>query len=61
MSLSPPDVSKGTRLSFEKVEKLKTTAFYRAIGVNKERLGQTIERIGWDDFRQQTIPSKYNN
>jgi len=34
-------------------------AYYRKQGENKERLGETIDRLGWDEFRQQTIPEKY--
>lgn len=34
-------------------------AYYRNHGKTKERLGQTIDRLGWDDFLHQTIPGKY--
>ena len=34
-------------------------AYYRTQGIAKERLGQTIHRLGWDEFMQQTIPQKY--
>lgn len=33
--------------------------YYKEHGKSKERLGQTIERLGWDAFAQQTIPTKY--
>lgn len=33
--------------------------YYRTHGKTKERLGQTIERLGWDDFYKQTIPEQY--
>jgi len=35
-------------------------AYYRQQGTSKERLGQTIDRLGWDEFRQQAIPEKYH-
>lgn len=36
-------------------------AYFRKRGISKECLGQTIDRLGWDEFRHQTIPEKYNN
>lgn len=33
-------------------------AYYRKQGKSKERLGQTIDRLGWDEFRQQTLLEK---
>lgn len=34
-------------------------AWYREHGREKERLGSTIDRIGWEDFVQNTIPTDY--
>jgi len=34
-------------------------AYYRTQGKTKEHLGQTIDRLGWAKFIQQTIPEKY--
>lgn len=34
-------------------------AYYRGHGKPKERLGKTIERLGWNDFCKQTIPEQY--
>ncbi|MBP2627450.1 MAG: nitrite and sulfite reductase 4Fe-4S region [Firmicutes bacterium] len=34
-------------------------AYYHTRGKTKERLGQTINRLGWDEFIKQTIPEKY--
>lgn len=34
-------------------------AYYRQQGKTKERLGQTIDRLGWDEFVKQTIPKKH--
>ncbi|MBC8015498.1 MAG: nitrite reductase [Sporomusaceae bacterium] len=34
-------------------------AYYRKQGKTKERLGQTLDRLSWDDFIKQTIPEKY--
>lgn len=34
-------------------------AYYSAHGKTKERLGETIDRLGWDDFNKQTIPAQY--
>lgn len=34
-------------------------AYYRAHGKTKERLGETIDRLGWDDFNKQTLPVQY--
>lgn len=34
-------------------------AYYRQQGKTKERLGQTIERHGWDEFIRKSIPEKY--
>ncbi|WP_378955765.1 nitrite reductase [Pelosinus sp. sgz500959] len=34
-------------------------AYYRAQGKSKERLGQTIDRLGWTEFIEKTIPSQY--
>ena len=36
-------------------------AYYSKQGKNKEHLGQTIDHLGWDEFRQQVIPEKFNN
>lgn len=33
--------------------------YYRTHGKPKERLGQAIDRLGWDDFMKQTIPDSY--
>jgi len=33
--------------------------YYRKYGKSKERLGETIDRVGWSDFIQDTIPAKY--
>lgn len=33
--------------------------YYRANGKTKERLGETIQRLGWDEFIRETIPSEY--
>ncbi|AIF54213.1 nitrite reductase [Pelosinus sp. UFO1] len=33
--------------------------FYRQHGKTKERLGQLITRIGWEQFINETIPSQY--
>lgn len=33
--------------------------YYRKHGKTKERLGQTLDRKGWDEFIKQTIPEKY--
>lgn len=34
-------------------------AYYRQHGRTKERLGQMIDRLGWDDFLTATIPAPY--
>ena len=34
-------------------------AYYRNQGKTKERLGQTIDRLGWGEFISQTIPEQY--
>lgn len=34
-------------------------AYYTTQGKSKERLGQTIDRLGWDQFTKETIPEKY--
>lgn len=34
-------------------------AYYQQHGKTKERLGKVIERLGWEEFIQQTIPEKY--
>ena len=34
-------------------------AYYRAEGKTRERLGQTIDRTGWDEFIKQSIPQHY--
>jgi NAD(P)H-nitrite reductase large subunit len=34
-------------------------AYYKSQGKVKERLGQVIERLGWDNFITQTIPEHY--
>ncbi len=34
-------------------------AYYRAHGKSKERLGETINRLGWAEFMEETIPSEY--
>lgn len=34
-------------------------AYYRKYGVNKERLGDTLTRTGWDDFIAAVIPEPY--
>lgn len=34
-------------------------AYYKAHGKPKERIGQTIDRLGWDDFIQQSIPEEF--
>ncbi len=34
-------------------------AYYRTYGKAKERLGETIERLGWEDFNKQIIPPQY--
>lgn len=33
--------------------------YFRKNGKTKERLGQTIERLGWDEFKMLTIPEQY--
>lgn len=35
-------------------------AYYRTHGKTKERLGETIERRGWEDFNNQTVPAQYS-
>ena len=35
-------------------------AYYRAHGKTKERLGETINRLGWAEFMEETIPSEYS-
>lgn len=37
----------------------KILAYFRKNGQMKERLGQTISRLGWDEFKTETIPEKY--
>lgn len=34
-------------------------AFYRQHGQAKERLGDTLDRIGWEPFAHETIPAEY--
>ncbi|MEG6584337.1 nitrite reductase [Dendrosporobacter sp. 1207_IL3150] len=34
-------------------------AYYQKYGQPKERLGQVIDRLGWDNFVNQTIPAGY--
>ncbi|MGI6092053.1 MAG: nitrite reductase [Veillonellaceae bacterium] len=33
--------------------------YFRENGKTKERLGQTIDRLGWDEFKARTIPEQY--
>jgi len=35
--------------------------FYRRHGQTKERLGQVVDRIGWDTFAAEVIPEEYRN
>ena len=34
-------------------------AYYQRYGKSKERIGKLIERLGWQEFIQQTIPEQY--
>lgn len=36
-------------------------AFYRGHGRDKERIGDTLDRVGWDIFLGETIPAAYRS
>lgn len=34
-------------------------AYYRQHGKDKERLGDTVDRLGWDEFTEAVVPEQY--